>query len=521
VAQDPRFGEVIEVSLINVDVIVTDRAGNHVRGLTADDFELYESGELQPITNFAEYRGSGAKRVANAPASTGTAAADAAPPQKRAIVVFVDKLNVHGRERTQLFDGVKQFLRRNVRPGDAAAVVRWSAGPGSMHDFTDDVAKLEASLDAISNERARVKGSEWDYIDFERTQLEWFYAIADGGWVGTSVSQYDATARVALDVRQKARVLSRLIETIGGTDGQKLLLMLSDRFAAHSGAEYAGMNNKVAVNASVQIADMLRAAKANGVRVYPLYARIGDMDVNETASTNRQATLLQKTQSTLRNVETSSLMNIANETGGVAGTGLGDIQRLFTGITEDLESYYSLAYRATEARDGREKRLVVKVKNGAYRVRTRRDVVNRSSETLTRQRIIAKLLQPAHTEGFPVNVFLKKSRRDEAGLLRLPLEIKVPMSALTLLPDGETQTGGFSVYVAWAADLATVSDITRRSQAVSIPATELAAAKSRVITYDLEIAATRTIERVVVAVVDDLSQEIGYVRFDIPKPKAK
>ncbi|HYO79012.1 MAG TPA: VWA domain-containing protein [Thermoanaerobaculia bacterium] len=497
----------IEVSLVNVDVIVTDRAGNHVRGLTAGDFELYESGELQPITNFAEYRGSGAKRVANAPSIASAPAADVAPPQKRAIVVFVDKLNVHGRERTQLFDGVKQFLRRNVRPGDAAAVVRWSAGPGSMHDFTDDVARLEASVDAISSERARVKGSEWDYIDLERTQLEWYYALGGtAGELGTSVSQYDATARVALDVRQKARVLSRLMETIGGADGQKILVMLSDRFAAHSGAEYAGLGNQVALKADVQIDEMLRMAKANGVRVYPLYARIGDMDVNETASKNRPSTLLQATQSTLRNVETSSLMNIANETGGVAGTGLGDIQRLFTGITEDLESYYSLAYRVTDAREGREKRLVVKVKNGAYRVRTRRDVVNRSAETLTRQRIVAKLLQPAHTEGFPVNVFLKKARRDEAGLLRLPLEIKLPMSALTLLPDGSKQTGGFSVYVAWAGDLATVSDITRRSQPVSVAANELAAAKSQVITYEVDIAATRSIERVVVAVVDDLSQ---------------
>ena len=69
VPQSSRFGETIEVSLVNVDVIVTDRAGNHVRGLTAADFELYENGKLQPITNFAEYRGTAAARTVVASAS--------------------------------------------------------------------------------------------------------------------------------------------------------------------------------------------------------------------------------------------------------------------------------------------------------------------------------------------------------------------------------------------------------------------------------------------------------------------
>jgi len=44
--------EKIDVSVVNVDVTVTDRAGNPVRGLTRDDFEVFEDGRPQPITNF-------------------------------------------------------------------------------------------------------------------------------------------------------------------------------------------------------------------------------------------------------------------------------------------------------------------------------------------------------------------------------------------------------------------------------------------------------------------------------------
>ena len=54
-ASQPRIGETIEVSIVNVDVVVTDRSGKPVRGLTAADFDVKDDGKAQRITNFAEY----------------------------------------------------------------------------------------------------------------------------------------------------------------------------------------------------------------------------------------------------------------------------------------------------------------------------------------------------------------------------------------------------------------------------------------------------------------------------------
>ena len=51
----PSIGETIEVSLVNLDVFVTDKTGQRVHGLTKDDFEILENGVRQPVTNFAEY----------------------------------------------------------------------------------------------------------------------------------------------------------------------------------------------------------------------------------------------------------------------------------------------------------------------------------------------------------------------------------------------------------------------------------------------------------------------------------
>ena len=68
--------ESIEVRVVNVDVIVRDRAGKPVTGLTKADFEIYENGQKREITNLYEVRGApasparGAGRGRRNPATT-------------------------------------------------------------------------------------------------------------------------------------------------------------------------------------------------------------------------------------------------------------------------------------------------------------------------------------------------------------------------------------------------------------------------------------------------------------------
>src|SRR5262249_1682411 len=50
------YGASVEVRVVNVDVVVTDKAGHRVTGLTKNDFEILEDGKPQTITNFDEER---------------------------------------------------------------------------------------------------------------------------------------------------------------------------------------------------------------------------------------------------------------------------------------------------------------------------------------------------------------------------------------------------------------------------------------------------------------------------------
>src|SRR5438270_10748277 len=90
-----EVAESIEVRVVNVDVVVRDRAGKPVTGLTKADFEIFENGQKREITNLYEVR-------ALAPAALSATTTPAAPPvaaspaetavevRPRNIVMFVD-----------------------------------------------------------------------------------------------------------------------------------------------------------------------------------------------------------------------------------------------------------------------------------------------------------------------------------------------------------------------------------------------------------------------------------------------
>ena len=112
----PKLSEVIDVRIINVDVVVTDRKGIPVSGLTKDDFELYENGQLKPITNFYEVEGRRAvNQVFEAPPTPAPGApAPASPPAivrkdetpenlRRRIIFYVDNLSLATFNRNRVF----------------------------------------------------------------------------------------------------------------------------------------------------------------------------------------------------------------------------------------------------------------------------------------------------------------------------------------------------------------------------------------------------------------------------------
>src|SRR5436309_10532217 len=100
------FKESIEVSVVNLDVYVTDKKGQPVTGLKKEDFQVLEDGRPVEISNFfAESRGTEPAAPA-ASGGPGQSAPERPVSQRLRLVVFVDDVNLTAANRIRILQNV-------------------------------------------------------------------------------------------------------------------------------------------------------------------------------------------------------------------------------------------------------------------------------------------------------------------------------------------------------------------------------------------------------------------------------
>jgi VWFA-related protein len=140
----------ISTNLIQVDVTVTDKSGKVVSGLNPDDFEIYENGEKQTISNFtfASER-SGTIEGTPAAANPGQTADISRGQVRRTIAVIVDDLNLSFASVYYTRKALRRFLDEQMQPGDLVAIIRTGGNVGALQQFTSDKQALYAAIERI------------------------------------------------------------------------------------------------------------------------------------------------------------------------------------------------------------------------------------------------------------------------------------------------------------------------------------------------------------------------------------
>ncbi|HEU5161547.1 MAG TPA: hypothetical protein VFV54_00230, partial [Thermoanaerobaculia bacterium] len=109
--EQPRLSQMLDVTVANVEVIVTDQDGKRVRGLPRDAFELLENGVPQSITNFAEYGdvSPAAVRAGEVvPPDASEPTAEPVPPRR--VVIFVDLKTTDMFQRKRVASSISGLL---------------------------------------------------------------------------------------------------------------------------------------------------------------------------------------------------------------------------------------------------------------------------------------------------------------------------------------------------------------------------------------------------------------------------
>lgn len=553
-ASVPAAGTTIEVSIVNVDVFVTDKEGNRVRGLTRGDFEIRENGRAQPVANFAEYRGSAAGALKAGDAAAPETAAETAPG-RRTVIVFIERFALPPARTKEVFDSIRALLRNTIRKGDAAAVVSWARQLEVRQPLTDDVARLEQAVTAIQTDSRPLRHGDQHFAkrqQFLEVQFHENFRRAEEEKAGNSRAGTDVPPRQSHGkdfsdqdtfrsakmewfwIRQKAAAVTSLIESIAGAEGRKAVIMATDRFGLYAGLDLfqGSVPNRYQRELDTRpIRDALVAtANAHNVTLYPVYPAAGhewglltdvtDLTMNydtETVNRERDASRLTLTNDIAVN-ETKALGEIAEKTGGQTAWSVKDIVSLVPRIADDLESYYSLGYRATPRR-GKEqdaRQIVVRVKNPEYRVRSRREYVDRTDAARMKDRVVANLFTPLDAKQLPITAAIDGSTNMTGGRRAIRVAVRVPIGKLTTLQEGSGAAGRFSVFVAAGGEFGVTSEPQQHSQPFTIPAADLARARASHFTYEVQLEVDALSDRVSVGVLDEVSRDCGLTLLELP-----
>jgi VWFA-related protein len=146
----------ISTTLIQVDVTVTDKDGKVVTDLKPGDFEVYENGKKQGITNFSFISiDKPAEKIDPQPTKPDKTAIPIPPVRlkaeqvRRTYALVVDDLGLNFGNVEWVRQALKKFINEQMQEGDLVAIVRTGAGIGALQSFTSEKRQLLAAVDKI------------------------------------------------------------------------------------------------------------------------------------------------------------------------------------------------------------------------------------------------------------------------------------------------------------------------------------------------------------------------------------
>lgn len=363
------------VNLVPVRVIVRDAKGNAVATLHKEDFQLFQDGKPQIISNFSvETPASAAHPIvpANAaPAVAGQPGEPAAPaflPPSRFVALLFDDALLNVQDLMQARNATDKYLNTSVKPTDRIAV--FTVSGRNQLDFTDDRDKLHATLRnlQVSTVTAGATSTsdcppmdpyEADLIQNHHDQYAIDVATSDalacsaspnpsptGGPTASDILKAQSLVdSMAIRVEQQTstqteytlRRVKEIIERLSVLPGQRNLVLISPGFlyTTHE-TEYSDLIDR-AIRQSV----FINTLDARGLYVPDLGTDISQ-DSNDPNPAN--AGLRAQWKLTAQSRQSESLAYFAEDSGGFAFHDNNDLVAGLREVAGAPDAYYFLAF---------------------------------------------------------------------------------------------------------------------------------------------------------------------------------
>jgi len=527
--EPPLFGEVIDVRVVNVEAVVTDKAGRRVSDLKAGDFRLRVDGVEVPIGFFSEVREG---RSVGSPdggstASTASGAPGGAAPGEAVgtgYLVFIDDYFSVAFRRNEVLEALKKDLDR-LGPKDKMAVVAFDgARLATLSGWTGSADELRRVLDAAKTRPARgidrisELHSFQDSADFsdhfedtgvsdplQKRMLSSGLSMQEHAYGDTLVRQIDAVVSGAVSAMRGA----------SSPGGRKVMLLLSGGWPFSPQGFIRGTDD---VPPSRELPDgenLLRpltsTANLLGFTIYPV-----DVPGIETGGTADATTFAapQPGRVTLNVREQEiegSLSFIAGETGGRALLN-SSRDKALTMAADDVRSYYWLGFSPAWERNDKRHKVEVLATRPGLRVRSRNSFLDLSEKAAVSMRMESALMLGNLPDGVPMPMKLGAPVKAK-GMTEIPITLGLPVSALTIFPFNGQFRAQVQLRVAAADENGNRSEVPVLSIDLNSPAPPKAGGFVR---YQTTLKIRGKAQHIVVATYDLMSGKIATAEADIP-----
>jgi VWFA-related protein len=403
----------ITTNLVQIDAVVT-RSGKQITDLRAGDFEIFEDGHPQPITNFSYVWNVptppfSPANIAVAPTVSPVEKAKTPPvlpslvhPRdvRRTVAVVVDDLGISSVSMAKMKRVLRKFVDEEVQPNDLVAIIRTGADVGALQSFTTDKRLLYGAIDQVrANPCNRIGISDVPTIENGALVQNEFQTGQNCSAGATLKSlRFIVQGMRELPGRKSMILLSDSIPDEANPDGYQGLQTTSlDRQSAggdrqnKSTQEIMDERRAMSSSRSTSYADQLQlltqlairasvviyAIRPRGVLYFygptaadDLASTVERHDQFSTSPTARRDELIRQREDSFRQSDYPS--SLASKTGGLTMQSTNDISGGLRKIMDDQRGFYLIGYRPSgETFNRRFHQIKVQVKGNGLSVRTR------------------------------------------------------------------------------------------------------------------------------------------------------
>ncbi len=345
----------VKSQLVVEAVVVKDKQGKFVPGLTADDFALTEDGTAETI-RFCEHQDLSTraqplplstadtedlklyKRLARTQVTPETEGSERYK-SRRLLALYFDMSAMRPADQLRALSAAEQFLRTQMTTVDLVSILRYQGGSVDvLQDFTADRNKLLSILETLIVGEGQ--GSAETIDD------------ASSADTGAAFGQDDSEFNVFNTDRQLA-ALQTAAQMLGQLNEKKSLIYFA------SGLRLNGMDNQAQLHATVDT-----AIKA-GVSFWPVDARglvaeapLGDATQGSPGNAGMYSGAAALATTTIFQQSQDTLFSLAGDTGGKALFDTNDLTRGIVQAQQSISDYYILGYYTTNhVKNGRFRRI--------------------------------------------------------------------------------------------------------------------------------------------------------------------